>query len=552
MRLRLPGLALSGLLLLGTAGALAQAEAERRLDAAIERLRATLGPDAKLQIGRRQVDPVTGRAVLSEVVLLDGANRLTVPELALSDVSDTRIGRAEAMRVTYRGPGNAAGEAARILVAGLPLPPPAGAIDLTTLAFAALEVEGARVTDPARGNVQLARLALRDWTPAGIGGGTLEGFDFRSGTADGPDMQLGRAALEAVTLPVTLGKFDPAAFRATRLMLEGAALRDPTNAVDIGLARLALAGWVPGRLSDLAAEGVRLGAPAGAMGDIDMRLARATATGMDLAGITAAVATSSQLPDPVPGVVQRLLFEGLEGRSGGQPLLTLARLATEGGLEAGVLRGGLVAEGFRLTPPPSQAAWLAGVGYSEVAGGFELRGSMPRDGGRMEVAPLGIAWNEAAALRLTATVEGMPALPAPGQAVAPEEQLSRHAAARLGGLVLSWRDEGLLGRVIAMQARQQRIPESRLREQWAQMALAMPVPGAPPPGRGAPQAKGGAAASDPFAPIREALASFIRRPGTLEITLAPPKPIPFMEMAGLANGGPAQLVQVLGLSVVAR
>uniref|UniRef100_UPI0022EB0AF8 hypothetical protein n=1 Tax=Falsiroseomonas oryzae TaxID=2766473 RepID=UPI0022EB0AF8 len=158
-----------------------------------------------------------------------------------------------------------------------------------------------------------------------------------------------------------------------------------------------------------------------------------------------------------------------------------------------------------------------------------------------------------ATLNLAAQVDGIPAAPPEGSAVDPDATAAQFAAARLAGLTLSLRDHGLLGRMVASQARQQRIPEARLREQWAQMALAMPIPGAPPPARrGAQPPAKDAAAADPFAPMRQALASFIRQPGTLEITLNPPKPLAFAEMGGFAGGNPAEALQRLGLTVVAR
>jgi hypothetical protein len=113
MRPRLPAIALSGLLLLGTAGALAQAEAERRLDAAIERLRGALGPEARIEIGGRRLDPVTGRATLTDIVIQRGEDRIAIPEAILSDLSETRIGRAELRGITERGADGTVAEPAR-------------------------------------------------------------------------------------------------------------------------------------------------------------------------------------------------------------------------------------------------------------------------------------------------------------------------------------------------------------------------------------------------------------------------------------------------------
>jgi N-carbamoyl-L-amino-acid hydrolase len=443
---RLAGLALVGLVALGGAAALAQAEADRRLDAAIARLRSALGPEVRLEIGRRQVDPVTGQAVLADVTLVDGARRLTVPEVRLTEVSDARIGRAELLRPRVEEGKDTSGEAARVLLSGMPLPPPGGALDLATLAFDAVEVEALRMDDPAHGAIRLGRLALRDMRPdatgTGLGAGTVEGFDYRGAGADAPAFRIGRAAVEAVVLPVTLGAFDPTAFRAGRLALEGAALRDPGSSVNLSLGRLAVQDWVPGRLTELAVEGLELAAPAGPVGAGEMRLGRLAATGMDGAGMLQAVLAGRQVPEPRPGVTQRVALEGLDLRGDGQPLLAVGRLAAEGAAEGDTLRGGLTLEGFRFTAPPGQAGWLRDLGYAEVAGGIHSRASAARAGGRLEVAPFAITWQDAGALSVTARVDGMPAAPEPGTKIDQDATLAGLAEGRVEELVVTWQEPG--------------------------------------------------------------------------------------------------------------
>jgi hypothetical protein len=554
---RLPGLALLGVLTVAGAGALAQAEAERRLDAAVERLRAALGPEARITIGGRQVDPVTGRAVLTDVVVAEGARRLAIPELVVEELTETRLGRAEARRATFRD-GSGSGEVARVLVAGLPIPVAGKSLDLGNLSFTALEIEAARMEEPGRGSLSLERLELRDWQPQGIGAGQVVAFDYERTGAEAQLLRLGRAEIEQVSLPIAAGAFAPQAFRAARILLEGAAMRDAAQDVRLSLGRVALQDWIPGRPTSLAMEALDLASPAGTYGRLEARLARLEGAGIDAARTLAAIQAGVQVPDPAPGLPQRLALEGLETSFEGQPLLALARIVSEATLRDGILAGGMAIEGFRLTPPRGQADWLEALGYREIEGGLELRGTAPRAGGRLEIAPLRIGWDQAATLTLAAQLDGMPAAVPEGAPMDPARTAEQLAASRLAGLTLSWRDQGLLGRVIGQQAREQRIPEARLREQWAQMALAMPVPGAAPPAqpnrRGAPpaQGKGQAAAPDAFAPIRQAVAAFIRQPGTLEVTLNPPKPIALADFSSFAGDPPAQTVQRLGLSVVAR
>ncbi|PWS36650.1 hypothetical protein DFH01_16055 [Falsiroseomonas bella] len=554
MRHRLPAYALGGVLLVAGAAALAQAEAERRLDAAIERLRAALPPEMRLEIGGRQVDPVTGRATLSGVVLTDGKGRLEVPELRLADVTETRLGRAEALRVTLRTPEGGTGEVARLLVAGLPVPVEGKSLNLQNITLDALEVEAARIQDPAQGAVSLERLTLRELRPDGVASAAASGFAFRGTQQDPQEARLGRIELEAVTLPVDNADFAPQKFRAGRILIQGAQLRDPTDGVTLGLREASLRDWTPGNAMTLALQGLQVAAPATGYGQIEMSLGRLDVSGVDAAGTVDAVIGGLQVPDPMAGTPQRLSLEGLDARWDGQPVFALGRLLSEASLENGVARGSMAAEGLRIIPPRGYADWLEMLGYQEIAGGLEIRGSVPREGGRMEIAPIRVSWDQAATLGIEAQVDGAPPAPEAGTAMDPAETAMQFAAAQLAGLSLSLRDHGLLGRVLTVQARQQRMPEARLREQWAQMALAMPMPGSPPPGRrgAAPQAKGAPqAAQDPMAPIRQAVASFIRQPGTLEITVRPPKPVAFGEISAM-GGDPAQAIARLGISVVAR
>lgn len=556
MRIRLPVVVLIGGLSLAGAGALAQAEAERRLDNAIERLRAALGPDARLEIGGRSVDPVSGSARLTDVVLIEGTNRLTVPEVRLAELEDTRIGRAELLRTVYRGADGASGEIARIMIAGLPVPVAGKTLDFGNLSFAALEVEAARMADPAKGAMRLARLEVREWTPRGVASGALEGFEYRDAAPDPQVMRLGRVVLDQVTLPLTATQdFDPTAFRAGRIGLEGAELRDPAQQVTLSLGRIDLRDWVPGQPAALVMERLDVAAPAGGMGQVGLALGRFEAAGIDAPGAVAAVMGGLQIPDPFPGTLQRVALEGLDASWDGQQVVTLARLATEGALADGIARGALTAEGLRVVPPAGQADWLEALGYREILGGLELRASSPREGGRLEVEPFRIAWQEAATVTLAAQLDGIPGAPAPGTPMNPDATAAAFAAAELGSLTLTLRDHGLLGRLLARQAREQRMPEARLREQWAQMAMAMPLPGERPARgqRGGPPPKGTATQGpDPLLPMREALANFVRQPGTLEITLRPPKPLTLEQISDLSAEGPVQAVQRLGLSIVAR
>lgn len=547
MRTRLIPFLLGGMVLAGGTGALAQAEAERRLDAAIAQLRAALGPQARLEIGGRRLDPVSGRATLADVVIVSGAERTTIPEVILSDVGEGRIGRAELRRISQRGSA-ANSDTDRLVLTGLTIPAPGTALTLDALAFDTAEAENARIAE-RDSKLVLARVTLEGWRGRSVGSAALEGLDFAKagqGQAPGDSLRLRRLALADLALPPAGADPDPAAFRLGRIALEGMEGRQGTQNVSFGLGRLELRDWRPGHPTALLLEDLRAAGPAPQLGQVEFRLGRVELSGVDGAGTLAAILGNRQVPDPFDGMPQRLSFEALRAEAEGQPLLALARLLSESRLERGTISGRMTAEGFSLTLPRGQAAWLQALGYREIAGGIEIAGEAPRAGGRLAIDPVRIAWDQAATLTLTGWLDGMPPTPDAGAPIDQDATLAEWAAMRLGALTLTLRDHGLLGRMLAQKAREQRIPEARLREQWAQMALALPLPGGAPAAR-----RGTAPGPDPLLPLREALAAFIRQPGTLEIALRPHQPLPFGEVAQLA-GDPATGLRRLGLTAQAR
>lgn len=549
MRPRLIPILLVGTLLAGGAGALAQAEAERRLDAAIAQLRAALAPEGQLEIGGRRIDPVSGRAALADVAIIRGAGRITIPEVILSDVREGRIGQMELRRISERG-GAGTTDIGRLMVTGLAIPAPGTPLTPMAAAFDTAEAESLMVTQPD-GKLALARLTIEGWRGDAVGAATLEGLDFAKagqGQTPGDSLRLRRLTLAEVVLPLAGNAPDPAGFRAGRIALEGVEGRQGAENLSFGLGRIELRDWLPGRPTALLMEDLRADGPTPELGQLAFRLGRVELSGVDGAGTLAAILGNRQVPDPFEGMPQRLSFEGLRAEAEGQPLLALARLLSESRLERGMISGRLATEGFRLTLPRGQAAWLQALGYREIAGGIELAGEAPRAGGRLGIDPLRISWDQAATLTLTGWLDGMPAAPDAGAPIDQDATLAEWAAMRLGALTLTLRDHGLLGRIMAQQAREQRIPEARLREQWAQMALAMPLPGAAPPAR---RGAGPPPGPDPLLSFRTALAAFIRQPGTLEIALRPTQPLTFEELGQMA-GDPADGLHRLGLTAQAR
>jgi hypothetical protein len=553
MRHRLGALAIAVTLPLGGVVVHAQAEAERQLDAAIERLRTALGPDARITIGSRQVDPVTGRARLGDVAITEGARRLSAAELWLSELSADRLGRAEARSLRLDEGKGAVTEATRVLVAGLPLPAPGAGFSSATLAFESIELEGLNGSKPGEGTMRLARLSAQGYVPPGPGrpgmlrAGTLEGFELASTTTETPSARIARVVLAELAFPDPNGADpDPRAFRAGEVTLEGFRMADRKRDTELELPRFSLRDWLPGRTAQLAAEGLSMGANFGQLGPGQLRVARVAASGVDGPTTLAAILDGIQPPDPAPGVAQQAVMEGVAMQAGGAPIFSLGRVAVEGRLDAQRrTTGGMTLDALRVSVPRGSAPPLEQMGFHEIVAGLELRGEGHRDGGPLGISPFRISWEGAGVLTIDGSFDNLPAIAA-GAPVDRAKRMADFAAVRIAELTLRYQDQGLLGRTLSQQARAQRVPEARLREQWAQAALSAPVPGAPPAGRG----KGAATpAADPYAPMREAIASFIRRPGTLEVTVRPPRPLPIAELQSMGATGPAATVERLGLRV---
>ncbi len=568
MRRRLVIIAVAGAIALPVAGALAQAEAERRVDRAIEVLRQSIGPEARIAWGLRQVDPVTGRTRLGDVTITSGPRQVTVAEVLLSDVSDTRLGRAEMRALLMTEGKGERTELARLVLGGIPLPAAGQRVELARLEIGVLEADSLSIQSAA-GNVRLGRLAVEGYAPGALGQATAEGFEYLDTSRGGRNgARIGRLALAGVTMPAPGQDFDIKDVTLRSASLEGATLVDEEKKIDLALGRVALRDWVPGRLTDLAVEGVTLGTDFGAMGPGVFRLGRIVMQGIDGAGLATAWSTNIQPPDPAPGVPQLILIEGITAEANGAPLVSLGRIQADGSMAAdGVVAGSLLVDGLRVTLPRGSAPPLEQLGYTEIAGGLEMRATLARAGGVLALSPWRTRWNEAGTLTLAGRFLDMPA-PLPGTVLDPDAQAAALMNARMEAVTLSWRDQGLLGRAIAWQARQQRVPEARIRDQWAQMVMAMPLPGEAPPQRrraappapatkGAPApAAGGKAgpapaadAPDPFVAVREAVAQFIRQPREIEFTLRPPRPMAFGEMAGLVAAGPSEGARQLGLTV---
>jgi hypothetical protein len=181
---------------------------------------------------------------------------------------------------------------------------------------------------------------------------------------------------------------------------------------------------------------------------------------------------------------------------------------------------------------PLIAPWLTRFGYTELTGDITIEARVDPAAERMDLSSFAISARGMGGLGLSMQLEGVST--DPGRMATNAERM------RLAGATLRYMDQSLYGRWVADQARQQRVPEARLREQYASMAAAAVNQGGRGPG--------------PLSTALEAVQRFLRgQAQSVEITLRPPQPIPLGEFGALGRAGSAeQLQRQLGLSATSR
>ncbi|MBP0446867.1 hypothetical protein J8J14_19000 [Roseomonas sp. SSH11] len=543
-------LLLAGCLALPVAlGAYAQAEAERQLDAAIERLRAGLGPDGAVEWRSRSVDPATGTARLQGLTIRQGKDRLTAAEVVLDGLQADRLGRAvltdlrmeEAKRADAPAPMVIA--AGRVSFVNLVLPA-AGAgpgVDWSALAAGEALAEGIRVENPGRGEAELARLSLAGYAPGRVQDAVLEGFRFTDRSDGEVSIRLGRAQLAGAVVPRIGADRDPWALAADSARIEGAELVVQSQQVSMRLGRMQLDGWGEGRLTSFALEGLKVEGETKEAGPFVAELGRAGLSGFPARDTAYAIAHDLNPPQPIPGQDQDGMLEGLAVSTAGAPLLRIATVRARNSWDATAPRtqtGTLAVEGVALDLPPEQGGdWLDGLGFKRILARLGMESRFLQDQGRILADPFLLQAAGMGSLGISLDLGGIQ-MPTPGQpSVAKEDPLALIANWTIGGLSIRYTEEGLLRALLAQQAARERVPESQLRARYAQMVQRFPVPGVAQ-GKEAPQIRA----------IREALASFARDLGTIEIAMRPAKPVPMPAFMTLAGQPPEQLVRELGLT----
>jgi hypothetical protein len=390
--------------------------------------------------------------------------------------------------------------------------------EAVTLLGAELRREGSRLL--------VERLLLDRLTPEGIR--LAEARGVRAETPEGP------FAIEAIDLAgLALLPLDPGQAPADRMphqvALESLAVTGFAlgGAQPAALARLDLAGWRPGQPTRLALQGLDVALPPG--GPVDrLRLDRAGVDGHDLASLLGA-AIRGETP-PAPGAGRQVkLAEGLVVLREGRAVGGIARLLADSDTAAdGAARARLQVHDAFIEDLPGAEVLFDAIGLRRLSLELAVEGSYAPDTRRLAVPTFGFGVRDLGALALGGVFEGID----PGAGTPDPEQVRL----LVGGV--RYLDQSLYGRVVANEARSERVPEARVRQRHAQIVAAALTDARADPGLDA---------------LREAVLRFVRgEVREIEITLNPTRAVPLAAIPQALGAGPAELVRLLGLRVTAR
>ncbi|MDB5317869.1 MAG: hypothetical protein JWO24_3713 [Rhodospirillales bacterium] len=271
------------------------------------------------------------------------------------------------------------------------------------------------------------------------------------------------------------------------------------------------------RLEGLAGE--RIGAGGNAFG-----LASAALSGVDIATVIQQMRGGGQ-PQPQTGRLE-LVAQGFTFSEGGRASGSVDSLRVHSDTDPTQSGTGQVAvRGLRFDGIPQVATIIRQLGYQSLAADITLDATFQATGGMLGVPAFVVSVPEYGRLTFSAELDRF----VPGSGAA-----DIMTNARLIGLALRYRDEGLLARAIRAQALEQRITEAQLREQLIGMAR-------------------GAASGPALATLRDPVERFLRGQATeLEFSVRPPQPLLMgaMSSAPPRDAGDAQ--RRFGLTATAR
>lgn len=177
---------------------------------------------------------------------------------------------------------------------------------------------------------------------------------------------------------------------------------------------------------------------------------------------------------------------------------------------------------------------LMQLGYSEAKGDFTLDVAWNEQTETLAFNDLYLALQGAGSIRANLSLVGitreMLENPEAMAALAPEQL-------RLGGAQLLVTDETVANRLFAWTAEGTNTPAEQYRDEFI---------------RGLPFLLSVMMDRDLAAQISPALQQFLRTPGTLSLTVAPAEPVPFAEIIDTLTRTPTDLLQLLGVTMVAE
>lgn len=339
----------------------------------------------------------------------------------------------------------------------------------------------------------------------------------------GPRVTVAQARLDGLTIrrPAAPGQnITPDAVTLDRFSLEGLRVESDTT---VTVAALTVEDYGPGRQTRLRLENLG-GTRQGGSGADAFGLARLAVSGVDVATIWAQIVAGGR-PEPTPGRLDALA-ENFTLSERGRVLGGAESLRIESETDAQLAGTGRAAlRGLRLDGVPQLQDFLTRLGYQALVGDITLEGGYQPQGGRMTLPSFVIAAPGFGSISLSMDMDGI------DRDAPPETLMTRM---RLLAMAIRYRDEGLLPRALRMQAAQQRVNESQLREQIIGMANAV---------------IGGPAA----AALREPIERFVRgQAQELEISARPPQPVPLTALSGQPPRNAEEAQRRYGLTASAR
>lgn len=341
---------------------------------------------------------------------------------------------------------------------------------------------------------------------------------------NGPRMTIAQARLDGLTIrrPATPEqRIMPDAVTLDRFALEGLRVESDTT---VTVASLTVEDYGPGRQTRLRLENLAGNKQNPGGGPDAFGLARLAISGVDVATIWTRIIAGGR-PEPTPGRLDALA-ENFTLSERGRVLGGAESLRIESETDAQLAGTGRAAlRGLRLDGVPQLQEFLTRLGYQALVGDITLEGGYQPQGGRMTLPSFVIAAPGFGSISLSMDMDGI------DRDAPPETLMTRM---RLLAMAIRYRDEGLLPRALRMQAAQQRVNESQLREQIIGMANAV---------------IGGPA----VAALREPIERFVRgQAQELEITARPPQPVPLSALSAQPPRNAEEAQRRYGLSASAR